>query len=241
MSSARLMEPEWLDELDVNDPRAIRSRRDLRRVNAWMLQARIMAACLQHYPTGATQPTTIIELGCGDGTFMLQIARRLARRWQETRVILVDRQNLVSAQTRCDFATLGWTIETVTADAFAFLEAAQSGAADIVCANLFLHHFNASELRILLQESARLTDFFVACEPRRGSLALAGSHLLWAIGCNDVSRHDAVASVRAGFAGTEIAAAWPDQEAWKLREEARGLFTHCFVARRKSVENRDAL
>src|SRR5579864_3994759 len=240
MSSARLMEPEWLDELDVNDPRAIRSRRDLRRVNAWMLQARIMAACLQHYP-GGSPPITIVELGCGDGTFMLQIAKRLAKRWRGTRVILVDRQNLVSAQTRCDFATLGWTVEIVTADVFAFLEAARSVSADIVCANLFLHHFTASELRTLLQGSARLADFFAACEPRRGSLALTGSHLLWAIGCNDVSRHDAVASVRAGFAGVEISAAWPNHEGWELREEARGLFTHCFVARRKSVENRDAL
>jgi SAM-dependent methyltransferase len=240
MSSARLMEPEWLDELEVNDPRAIHSRRDLRRVNAWMFQARLMAQCLRRYPAGSS-PTTIVELGCGDGTFMLQIAKRLAARWRETRLTLVDRQNLVSAQTRCDFATLGWTVETVTADVFAFLEAARSETADIVCANLFLHHFAASELRILLQGAARLTDFFAACEPRRGSLALTGSHLLWAIGCNDVSRHDAVASVRAGFAGAEISTAWADQEGWELREEARGLFTHCFVARRKSVENRDAL
>src|SRR5579863_7074948 len=163
MSSARLFRSEWLDDLDANDPRAIRSRQDLRRVNAWMFQARLMAACLQHYPAGAP-PTTIVELGCGDGTFMLQIAKRLAARWRETQLILVDRQNLVSAQTKREFATMGWTVETVTADVLAFLKAARPITAGIVCANLFLHHFAATELRILLQGAAQLSDFFAACE-----------------------------------------------------------------------------
>src|SRR5436190_16442240 len=43
----RHVEPELLDELPANDPRALRSRKDLERVNAWMGHSRIMARQLR--------------------------------------------------------------------------------------------------------------------------------------------------------------------------------------------------
>ena len=44
--SARTLEPEVLDVLAANDPRACRSRRDLVRINFVMRQQAIMAALL---------------------------------------------------------------------------------------------------------------------------------------------------------------------------------------------------
>jgi len=74
---------------------------------------------------------------------------------------------------------------------------------------------------------------FFAFEPRRGGLALAGSHLVGALGANAVTRHDAVLSVHAGFRGRELTAAWPRSgAAWSLHEEDAGLFSHCFSAQR---------
>ena len=43
----RIIEPELLDTLPPDDPRAVRSRRDLRRVNAWMRNHAIMIRALQ--------------------------------------------------------------------------------------------------------------------------------------------------------------------------------------------------
>jgi hypothetical protein len=64
-------------------------------------------------------------------------------------------------------------------------------------------------------------------------VASAGSRLLWAIGCNHVTLHDAAASVRAGFRGQELLALWPHSSGWDLQEHAAGLFSHSFVARRR--------
>ena len=64
------------------------------------------------------------------------------------------------------------------------------------------------------------------------AFALAGCRFLWAIGCNDVSRHDAVASVRAGFSGRELCALWPGGRGWQLSEGSAWPFSHTFVARR---------
>ena len=77
------------------------------------------------------------------------------------------------------------------------------------------------------------TNGFAACEPRRYPAALRASRWLWLLGCNQVTRHDAVASVRAGFDGRELSGFWPGNGNWQLREEAAGLFSHRFVARQR--------
>ncbi|HEY2952136.1 MAG TPA: methyltransferase domain-containing protein [Verrucomicrobiae bacterium] len=223
----RRVESEWLDELPAEEARAVASRRDLRRVNAWMGHAMILGRALSNY---GRKPRRIVELGAGDGTFMLAVAHRTAARWSGVETVLVDQQDLVSEQTRSDFGRLGWTARCVTADVFDWLESAETS--DITVANLFLHHFEEEQLRTLLRLAAGRTDLFAACEPRRSGPPLLFSRLLWLIGCNRVTRHDAVVSVRAGFSGRELSALWPPDGRWRLEERAAGLFSQLFVAKR---------
>lgn len=229
MSLQRRVELEWLDHLPVDNPRAVRSRRDLKRVNAVMLQTGLMARALLAH---GTPPRTMLDLGCGDGTFMLGVARRLAPRWPHVTMTLLDQQNIVSTKTVAAFEALGWTARPAAADLFEFL--ARAAPVDIVAANLVLHHFDEPRLGQLLARAAQRANLVVACEPRRGRFALLSSRMLWAIGCNDVTRHDAAASVHAGFSGKELSALWPGHEPWALHESAAGLFTHRFVAKRQA-------
>ena len=233
MSLLRSVEPEWLDELPPDDSRAIRSRRDLKRINVWMRQTAIMARLLTKYRTAP--PKRIIELGSGDGTFMLGVARRVASRWPGVSLVFLDRQNIVSQAAREKFRKFGWHTESITADVFDFLDAQKPRTADLISANLFLHHFSQDQLRSLFASAARLAPLFVACEPERSAFALTASHMLFAIGCNDVSRHDAVVSVRAGFLGRELAGLWPAEGRWNLHEQAALPFTHCFAANSADV------
>jgi len=101
-------------------------------------------------------------------------------------------------------------------------------------ANLFLHHFPTAELTELLQGLARRARALVALEPRRSARALACSRLVSLLGCNEVTCHDAVASVQAGFAGHELSRLWPGGD-WALQERSAGLFSHYFAARRISA------
>ncbi|HYL89575.1 MAG TPA: methyltransferase domain-containing protein [Burkholderiales bacterium] len=218
---ARVLEPEWLDELPPQDPRAIRSRADLRRVNGFMGNARLIAGPLRlHLKEGAR----IADLGSGDGHLMLRIAERLRRPGIE--LSLVDRAPVVSEATLARFKQLGWRVRVVSRDALAFLRETET---DVIVANLFLHHLPASALRELFAAVARSARMLVACEPRRSRLALAGCHLLWLIGCNDVTRHDSLVSVRAGFGDGELSALWPS--GWTLEERNAPPFSHLFVAR----------
>jgi hypothetical protein len=229
MSLPRRLEPEWLDHLPADDPRAMRSRRDLTRVNSFMGNAGRMADALLQHAADKT-PRTMVDLGSGDGQFMLQVARRLAPRWQAVSVVLLDQQNIVSEATRAGFAALGWRVEPTSADVFDFLARVQP--VDIITANLFLHHFVDDQLRRLFEQAARATSLMVACEPRRTKFVVEASRLLWAVGCNDVSVHDAVVSARAGFTDKELSALWPHDPQWQVHEQTAGLFSHRFVARR---------
>jgi hypothetical protein len=219
----RALTPEILDFLSPGDPRAIHSRRDLLRINAVMRQGAVMAKLLADFPT----PKLLVDLGGGDGRFMLGVAKRLAKRWQGVTVMIADRQPIVSAETRAQFAREGWRCENLTGDVFDTLPLVRP---DIVSANLFLHHLDTQALARLFALAAARAQGFVACEPRRSAFALIGARLVGVLGANDVTRHDAVASVQAGFRARELSALWPKDSAWRLRERGAFPFTHAFTA-----------
>jgi Methyltransferase domain len=231
----RCIEREWLDELRPEEPRAIQSRRDLKRINAWMGNAQILAREITFARLQQQRELRILELGAGDGTFMLRLARRLQSRPASAEASLLDQQSIVSNETRRGFRELDWTVKTLHADVFDWLGQSAIYPVDIIVANLFLHHFHERDLKLLLHGAARRTNLFVACEPRRSALALAATRFLPLIGCNEVSRHDALLSVRAGFIGTEISSLWPKSGAWELREKPAGLFSHLFLARKRTA------
>lgn len=219
----RALTPELLDLLKPDDPRALRSRRDLARINTVMGQSAIMAKVLTSLPA----PRLLADLGGGDGRFLLKVARRLAGSWTNVKVVILDRQSIISTKTRAGFAALGWRCESLPGDIFESLPQLRP---DIITANLFLHHFDDAALAQLLRLAASRTRGFVACEPRRSGFALWGARLVGALGANDVTRHDAVASVRAGFHGQELSLLWPQDAAWILNESAVFPFTHVFRA-----------
>lgn len=204
----------------------MRSRRDLRRINVIMGQAAAMAAGLRKLPP----PRTLVDLGSGDGHFLLQVARRLE--WLDVTAVLCDRQAIVSEKTRRGFEALQWRCEMRQGDIFQTLEDLEPGA--VVTANLFLHHFQDADLKRLLALAAARAGAFVAVEPRRSPFALLGARLVWCVGANAVTRHDAVASVRAGFCDDELTALWP-RAGWRLEERGRFPYSHCFTAIKNDV------
>ncbi|GLS33821.1 Methyltransferase domain-containing protein [Mesorhizobium albiziae] len=225
----RRVEPEILDGLLRDDPRAVASRRDLRRINMLMFQAGIMTRLLHRHVM--QPPRRILEIGAGDGAFMLVLARKLARRWPAVELTLLDRANLINGARLAEFTRLGWRTEVATADVFEWIARHGHRQFDLITANLFLHHFDDATLAKLFAGLHVLAPVLVATEPRRCAAALTLSKLLWAVGGNDVTLHDAPASVRAGFAGAELSALWLRERADVVEEYNVGPFTHVFVAR----------
>jgi SAM-dependent methyltransferase len=227
-AGGRSIEPELLDNLPAADPEAIGSRRDLVWINTLMWQPLIMRRLLARHVE--KPPRRILEIGAGDGRFVLAVARRIARRWPEVELVLLDRARLLTPAVHEAFRTLGWRTEAITADVFDWAASARSARFDVISANLFLHHFDEARLARLLRLMAPMAPLFVATEPWRAGFPLFATRLLPAIGANRVTLHDAAASVRAGFCGTELSRLWPGGPGRVLEERRAGLFTHVFAA-----------
>ncbi len=258
----RILEPETLDHLAPDDPAAQRSRRDLRRVNAFMgargILERSMTRALRSRDAAA-RPLRVLELGCGDGRLMLGLAEHRGTRWPCVQLDLLDRQPIVDAATIAAYAAAGWQARPLVADVLDWATKVDADERwDVVVANLFLHHFDGEALRRVLSGCALRADALAACEPRRSRFALAASHLIFFLGANAVTRNDGVLSVRAGFVGRELSEAFnarhPERSegsaardeilrfaqddrddvlrGWRLDEYDDGLFTHCFCASR---------
>ena len=228
----RTLHPELVDDLPPDHPAAIQTRRDLRLLNALMGHSLIITGALrQVFPN--RPPSRLLEIGAGDGELLLRVARRLARKWYDVDVVFVDLQNLLTNQTKADFAALNWGARAVEADIFQWLNDSKAEKIDAILGNLILHHFTDAQLTRLFSAAAKQARSFIAVEPRRSKWPLFWTQLLSLIGCGPVTCHDAPISVRAGFTGRELSALWPQDGTWELTERRAGLFSHLFVARRK--------
>ena len=224
--------PELLDHLKPDDPHAQRSRRDLRRIHRAMASVSILRHALVDLALPAP-PRTVLEIGAGDGTLLLRLARALKPRWTRVHLTLLDRQDLISAHTRAAYAHLGWTVSVRCVDALDWARAASPDRYDLCVTTLFLHHFDAAELDGLMAAVAQRSDAFVACEPRRDLWSRLGSMSVALLGANAVTRKDAMTSVAAGFLGRELSDRWPPVTGtWRVQERHAWPFTHTFSARR---------
>ena len=232
MKADRIVLPELLDVLPPQGAAALRSRRDIRRLNAWMRHPQIMVRALQdNLPEGAAQH--LVELGAGDGHFLLSVAKRSKGRWPDSQTVLVDQLNVLAPRTREEFRRFGWQARGEIAEAAEWLRQARPHPAQIVLGNLIFHQFRTQPLTELFRLAAESSRLLIALEPRRSWLARLGGRMLWAIACGPVTRHDARISVQAGFSGRELSALWPDPTNWRLTERPAGWFSHLFIARRK--------
>jgi hypothetical protein len=232
----RIVEPEILDGLSADDPAAQRSRRDLQRVHLAMRTRTIVAQALNSLAIARrdTAPLRVLEIGAGDGSLMLGVAKSLSPQWPNVALTLLDRQPVVETETIDAYARAGWSATRLVVDIVDWVAAAPTedppARWDLIVANLFLHHFEEQQLAALLAAVAARSDHFFACEPRCAGLALVASHLVGALGVNAVTRADAVLSVHAGFRDQDLTSMWPVASGWRLREYPAGLFSHCFCA-----------
>jgi hypothetical protein len=195
----RIVVPELLDHLPAEDPHAQRSRRDLRRINAWMGNERWI--CQQLQQIRGPLSAGIAELGAGDGN----LANQLAAAFPDVPVTAYDLAPRPAA--------LAQRVDCAQGD----LLAAPPPAGEVVIANLFLHHFESELLRALgdWMQHARLLIFN---EPDRRRLPHLLGGLLHPL-INSVTRHDLHVSIRAGFAEGEIADMLGlDRRIWQIRE-----------------------
>jgi hypothetical protein len=172
----RKLTPELLDHLPHDDPGALRSRADLRRINFFMGNERWIAAVIPE------NTRHITEIGAGDG----HLLARLAGTFPQAEITAYD----LAPRPAHLPSSVKWT----QGDLFAQAPPTHGGT---LIANLFLHHFTNPQLRAL-GEWMRGFDTLLINEPLRARLPV----LLGKIAApfiHPITRHDMRVSIEAGL------------------------------------------
>ena len=119
----RVIVPEILDSLDPSDPRALRSRNDLRLIDFFLGNSRWIVGQLEKQDPA---PARILELGAGEG----ELCRRINASLPSSNVTGLD---LIGRP-----ANLSADIDWISGDFFDTLPATN---ADTCVGSLILHHF----------------------------------------------------------------------------------------------------
>ena len=177
----RKLTPELLDHLPHDDPGAIRSRRDLRRINSFLGND---SWIIRHIPKDTA---SITEIGAGDGNLLSKIVRSFPG----------------ISVTACDLAPrpagLPAEIEWIQGNIF---ETAPAPTGGTLIANLILHHFTNEQLE-RLGPWLESFDTIIANEPLRSPLPRFLGLLAHPF-IHSITRHDMRVSIEAGFVTKEI-------------------------------------
>lgn len=195
----RLVVPELLDGLPPEAPEAIRSRRDLARINGLMGNHRWVMGLLEN-----RLPGQVVELGAGDAA----LSNALVELGWKVRAI-----DLAPKPKACAEA-----VDWVQGNALEMLE---DLSGDVLLGNLIWHHFQREELERFVPVVDRFYGL-VAAEPWRALHAkMLGTTLLPFV--NSVTRHDMFASITAGFRHGELPSWFGLGDQWKVEEEGTAL------------------
>jgi hypothetical protein len=197
----RVIIPEILDSLNPADPRAIRSRRDLRWIDLYLGNSRWIVRQLK---TQTPPPAQIIEIGAGEGDLCRKVQTSLPSS-TVTGLDLIQRPTNLPASIRWIGGDFFQTLPNINADA--------------CVGSLILHHFSNEALHEL---GARLQSFrsLTFCEPLRSRLPLFLSKLSAAF-MSQVTSHDMPASICAGFRPSELPVLLGlDSKKWSVRESS---------------------
>src|SRR5262245_7024645 len=123
----RVLTPELLDLLPADDNSAKISREDLRRINNVMGSVAVIAQALRVVSARSLiGPLRVLDIGAGDGTLFLRVARRLGKVPAGTEITLLDRQELLAPETRAEVQEIGWQVRAMRGDVLDWLPEANS-------------------------------------------------------------------------------------------------------------------
>ena len=212
----RVVEPELLDQLSPDDPRAIKCRRDLKRANTLMMHPFIMARTLRRHWSGDS-PRVLVDLEsscdgiscCGRRSASHDKLRRNVPRHPARSARRRERRN---PRGLCSTELDGRTDPGACAG---FLQPASHRAVDTSPPTCSCITFRIRSSRACWRRPSHRRSCSPPANCSGPSSSGRSGDLQWPIGGGDVICYDGVASTRASFRGREICALWPRQSGWE--------------------------
>ncbi|HEV3449066.1 MAG TPA: methyltransferase domain-containing protein [Gemmataceae bacterium] len=236
--SERRLQPEIIDQPDIDARRLGGALRGLERINWWSGSARILWRPICELARECPAPLRILDIATGAGDVPIRLWRKARRAGLALEIAGCDRSAQAVAYARARAAEHGATIQFFTWDA---VQGGFPGEPDAVMSSLFLHHLEETQAIALLRSMAAAARRMVLVndlERTRAGFVLAylGTRVLSA---SPVVHTDGPRSVegaftlgeareltrRAGLAGAAVGRRWPCRYllSWRRRPAAEEL------------------
>ena len=217
-----------MDAEDLDSARHMKALRALARVNrVSLVAARVWREVLHlnrlSRDRGGDQPVRLLDVACGGGDVMVDVARRAQRASVPLVVHGCDLSPVALEHARREAERRGVAVDFFVRDVVA---EGLPGGYDLVCSSLFHHHLSREDSVDLLRGMAEAGHWVLVQDLLRGTL---GYILAWTglrlLSRSEVAHVDGPRSVRAaftlsevramaaeaGFAGAVIRRGWPER------------------------------
>ncbi len=223
--AVRFQQPELMDAPGLDPARHLHALQALERVNRVSLTAARVWAEVRALAREGVRPVRVLDVACGGGDVLLDVARRARRHGVDVDLCGCDSSEVALERARVRAVADG--LSTTRFLSVDVLREEIPGPHDVVCSSLFLHHLSRAEAVSLLRAMALVSQRVLLVQDLRRSrlgyaFAWIGLHVLTT---SDVARFDGPVSVRAaytlkearalaadaGLEGAVVGACWPER------------------------------
>ena len=195
---------EIMDDLSMDGALLIDTLHKLDTINKWLGGNAITLNGIKKLLKGHSKKKelTIVDIGCGSGDMLRQVARYGKKEGYIFKLIGVDANKCIidhAEKISLEYPEISYLHQDIFSEEF------KESSYDIVLATLFLHHFKEDELVILLnqiQQKSRVG--IVVNDLHRHALAYYLFKLLSVVIKNEMVKQDGLTSILRGFKKEEL-------------------------------------
>jgi 2-polyprenyl-3-methyl-5-hydroxy-6-metoxy-1,4-benzoquinol methylase len=205
MRATRSNSREIMDDFELQGPQLRQTLEDLDKVNSWLGGNKITLEGVERILNSAcfAQPVSILDLGCGNGSILKEVAQMGRRKGLAFKLKGIDANPhaIEIARENCrEYPEIECNNSNI------FLEDLSRLKPDIILCTLTLHHFEDEEILELLERMTEACSMgIVINDLQRSRLA----YVLFKLFCsvfisNEIAREDGLTSIKKSFRKKEL-------------------------------------
>jgi len=195
----RSTEKELMDDLSLDEPQIKAILKDITLANKWLggnsITIKALDGLFKEHPRGKY---TIIDIGCGDGSMLREVADHCAEKQIKTQLIGLD-LNEKSINIAKELSGGYGNIQYLTQDVLTLKP--EKFHCDIILCTLTLHHFSQEQIHIFIKKIALLATIgIVVNDLDRNKISVALFKMFSRVFIKTyIAKHDGLVSIKSGF------------------------------------------
>ncbi len=195
----RSTEKEFMDDLSLDKKQIRTILKDITLANKWLGGNKITIKALERlFKEQPKEKYTVMDIGCGDGSMLREVADHFREKHQNITLIGLD-LNENSINIAKEFSRVYPNIEYKIQDVLTLKP--EEYHCDILLCTLTLHHFSREQIQIFLKKFAQLTTIgIIINDLDRNKIGFALFKIFSRVFMKTaIAKHDGLVSIKSGF------------------------------------------